>query len=354
MKIHLEIHGCHACITFFRKILNSSEIDFRYEYSKLSLTSTYLFVFTDYVHQMLLKAEKKTLQILNSAFGSVSSSTDETVKTFFNDLSQYVSNGTAALEGTGGVNRAAEISRASATSSPDNRLAQITNTLFVRIFPLIYQTTLAQRQRVLHPEYRACLEDRIGEIKPFSEITKMLEKDVSKTFEATKVLIASLNFGSQLLNQSSQLILSTFSGPACYDALLQMTYCNHCNGHGIGVKPCSGYCLNVMRGCLSQPAAEMDSSWNGFYEAVDKLISLVNRGQSLICLEDLLRSLHSRIAEPILYFSEQHLTVHSKVSILSNFYFRADSGANFEPAKTTVCISANFFFRFVTLYSFSI
>jgi hypothetical protein len=253
---------------------------------------------------MLLKAEKKTLQIMNSAFGSVSSSTDEAVKIFFDDLNQYLSNST---DYDGGY-------RPQERKITENRLAQITNSLFVRIFPLIYQTTLVQKQRELHPEYKACLQDRIADIKPSSDITKMLEKDVSKTFEATKILITSLNFGSQLLNQSNQLILSTFSGQPCYDALLKMTYCNYCSGQSSGVKPCWGYCTNVMRGCLAQPAAEMDSYWNGFYEALDKLISVVNRGQSLVCLEDLLRSLHSRIAEPILYFSEQHLSVHNKVS----------------------------------------
>lgn len=271
------------------------------------LASTAIY-FQDYVHQMLLKAEKKTLQVFVSVFGTISAATEEVVKSFFTDLNQYINNGTDIDKIN--LNKSLPDSRPS-----ENKLALITGSFFVHIFPLIYETSLMEKQ-TLHPEYRACLQKRMNHIKPFSDITKMLEKDISKTLHATKVLIMSLNFGSQVLNQSNVLALSesAFNNKQCYEALLKMTHCSYCSGHS--KKPCAGYCTNVMRGCLAQQSSEMDASWSGFYEAVDKLISMVNRGQSLVCLEDLMGSLHSRIAEPILYFSEQNPSIHSMTKVI--------------------------------------
>ncbi|KAL6965978.1 Glypican, partial [Sarracenia purpurea var. burkii] len=121
-----------------------------------------------------------------------------------------------------------------------------------------------------------------------------------------QILIDALNFGSQMLNFSNLAVLSesSYNIHQCHEALLRMSYCSRCNGLPSTVKPCSGYCLNVMRGCLAQQAGELDSAWSSFYESVDRLMSVVNRGQSIVCLEDLLRSLDSRIHEPVQYFKQ--------------------------------------------------
>ncbi|XKL62082.1 hypothetical protein PGB90_001915 [Kerria lacca] len=254
----------------------------------------------------MIKVENKTLRLFHDVFTTDATYTDEPIKTFFADLNNHLNNNT----------NIEKVPKIQDLKNGDNKLAHITSSFFVQIFPYIFQATLNQYNRRLLPEYKECLQNRMADIFPFTKHIKMLEKDISKTFEATKMLIMSLNFGSQVLN-SNLLILteSSFNAPRCYDALLKMTYCGYCNGYPGNVKPCVGYCLNVMRGCLAQQAAEVDTYWNGFYEAMDKLISMVNRGQSFVCLEDLLRSLHSRIAEPMLSFMEQSEAVQNKNDI---------------------------------------
>uniref|UniRef100_A0A669Q7H8 Glypican 5 n=1 Tax=Phasianus colchicus TaxID=9054 RepID=A0A669Q7H8_PHACC len=57
----------------------------------------------------------------------------------------------------------------------------------------------------------------------------------------------------------------------CSRALLRMQYCPHCQGLILG-KPCMGYCLNVIRGCLAY-MAEVDLHWQhvllNFYSFVN-------------------------------------------------------------------------------------
>lgn len=261
---------------------------------------------------MLLKAQTRTKLKIRDVLGTSSSAIDECVEKYFDELNKYVTNKT---EGENEYYKSQ--TQYSYLKNVESKLGQLTSSFFIRLFPIVYPLGISEGNRgQLDGEYEQCLQTHINTINPFSELTKLLEKDVAKTFEATKVLIDALNMGAQMLNFSNLLILSesSFNVQQCHEALLKMSYCSRCDGYASKVKPCAGYCLNVMRGCLAQQSAELDSAWSSFYEAVERLMSMVNRGQSLVCLEDLLRSLDSRIAEPVQYFKEQNGSVHSKVS----------------------------------------
>ncbi|XP_065213431.1 glypican-1-like isoform X2 [Planococcus citri] len=268
--------------------------------------------FTEYIHRMLLKSENKTKEVLRDVLGTSTAKIEESVKTYFDELYNYIANKNE------GENTYFKSSQNQYVKSTEQKFAQLTSSFFTRLFPSLYPLIVDEyggADRELDSEYEKCLQKNIGDINPFSELTKSLEKDTSKTFGATEILIDALNFGSQMLNFSNLLVLSESSHNIhqCHEALLRMSYCSRCNGLPSTVKPCAGYCLNVMRGCLAQQAGELDSAWSSFYEAVDRLMSVVNRGQSLVCLEDLLRSLDARIAEPVQHFKLENGSVHSKV-----------------------------------------
>lgn len=80
-------------------------------------------------------------------------------------------------------------------------------------------------------------------------------------------------------------------------------------------------CVNVIRGCLARETAHLDAPWTGYYEAVDRLVSAINNGQSSVCLEDLLRSLHSRISEAIMYAMNHVSDIQNNVSDLLHIYY---------------------------------
>lgn len=257
------------------------------------------FAFSDYVRQMMLKVESRTVRLFRDVFGTEVAPTEEHVRHFFGELEQHLNERDGVAE----------------KAATDDRVSRTTESFFARLFPYVYQATLTRNRRQLDADYKRCLETRMDSILPAMDAVRGLERDLSATLEATKALIAALELGARTLNATNlaTLVEPSFAGSRCSDALLHMTYCGLCAGHAPSVKPCAGFCLNVVRGCIAQQAAELDSHWAAFYEALRKLMSVVNRGQSLVCLEDLLRSLVSRIAEPMLTLTEHSEHVHLKV-----------------------------------------
>ncbi|KFO37818.1 Glypican-6 [Fukomys damarensis] len=52
---------------------------------------------------------------------------------------------------------------------------------------------------------------------------------------------------------------------------MKMLYCPYCRALPT-VRPCSNYCLNVMKGCLANQA-DLDTEWNLFIEKVKLSLS---------------------------------------------------------------------------------
>lgn len=48
----------------------------------------------------------------------------------------------------------------------------------------------------------------------------------------------------------------------CRRAYMRLSYCSLCRGTP-ALKPCNGFCLNVLKGCLAS-TMEMDSEWERF------------------------------------------------------------------------------------------
>lgn len=252
----------------------------------------------------MAKAESRTLRLFGQMFGQEAAvASDEHVRHFFGELVRRM----RPDDGVGGGWQTDDGGGGGGT-----RFAGVTESFFARLFPHAYEATLERRQR-LHAEYVDCLRTRMDAIFPATEAVRALERDVAATLEATRVLVAALELGARALNSSNVAALSEWAveQPGCGDALPRLAYCGLCAGQA--PKPCSGYCASAMRGCAAQLTAELDSHWSAYYEAMRKLVAVVNRGQSLVCLEDLLASLVSRIAEPMLTLSENSEHVHLKV-----------------------------------------
>jgi len=126
-------------------------------------------------------------------------------------------------------------------------------------------------------------------------------------------IIVWCRYGGQLVDEEhSRSWLGYGNTEQCSAALTRMRQCSWCDGKD--AKPCHGLCVNVIRGCLARETAHLDAPWTGYYEAVDRLVSAINNGQSSVCLEDLLRSLHSRISEAIMYAMNHASDIQNNVS----------------------------------------
>lgn len=184
---------------------------------------------------------------------------------------------------------------------------------FTDLFPLVHHHN--RHPKDFNNVYKTCLRERIGEIQPFGDIPRQIAQSLSKSLEATRLLLQSFSTGVEVLNTTESL-LTEGSGKECHEALLKMTYCPKCLG--FEAKPCSGYCLNVLRGCLTSHVTELDSPWNGYVEAMERLVIAAkhHNNEAGVNADAVIRALETRISEAIMYAMENELELDNRVSFL--------------------------------------
>ncbi|XP_025413916.1 division abnormally delayed protein [Sipha flava] len=251
-------------------------------YDLLNSTAHHL---QDHMTHMIRKSKSKTIRVLADVYVSIEGPATSLLDMFYGRLSRYV--------------------HEDPETTPASSLEDAASKLFSDLFPVVYRTVAVAFDKLdnssqFDEDYVQCLVGKSFEIRPFGDVPYMLAKDISRTFTATNVLVHALRYGGQLVDaEHSRSWLGYGNRDQCVAALTRMKQCSWCDGKDS--KPCHGLCVNVIRGCLARETAHLDAPWTGYYEAVDRLVSAINNGQSSVCLEDLLRSLHSRISEAIMY-----------------------------------------------------
>ena len=181
---------------------------------------------------------------------------------------------------------------------------------FTKLFPIAYHNAVNPHmtEQDFTETFKTCLYKTMDEIQPFGDIPNQVSKSVSKSLEATRVLVQALTLGKTVLDRSDSVLFSGTSPQqeACYGALLRMTYCPRCRGIGPSVRPCSGFCTNVMRGCLTEPASELDLAWSGYVDAVERLVVAFDGRNDPLGLnaEKAIRLLETRISDAIMHAME--------------------------------------------------
>lgn len=195
---------------------------------------------------------------------------------------------------------------------------------FTDLFPLVYHHAVMNGQpKDFTFEYKSCLKKTTADVQPLGDIPRQIAQTLSKSLDATRLLLQALSVGSEVLNITESLLVEENSktNSACHDALLKMTHCPKCKGLAGNSKPCSGYCLNVLRGCLTKYVAELDSPWNGYVEGVERLVNAVKQhnNEAGVNADAVIRALDTRISEAIMYTMGKGKEIENRVSFLLVF-----------------------------------
>ncbi|XP_063972566.1 division abnormally delayed protein [Diachasmimorpha longicaudata] len=249
------------------------------------------------------QSENKTLTLFEQVYLSMSLLSRPSIKALYQAMIDYVS----------------------PSNTPDTLQQPLTREMlqkrftefFTRLFPIAYHHAVNPRQQDFTDKFKNCLYDAIEEIQPFGDIPKQISRSVSKSLEATRVLVQALTLGKTVLDKTDTVLFYGTSPQqtACYEALLKMTYCSKCSGHGSAVRPCSGLCTNVMRGCLTEPASQLDLAWSGYVETVERLVVAVDGRTDPLGLnaERAVRQLDTRISDAIMHAMENGPSLEEKV-----------------------------------------
>ncbi|XP_033226997.1 division abnormally delayed protein [Belonocnema kinseyi] len=188
---------------------------------------------------------------------------------------------------------------------------------FMRLFPIAYHRTINPIHQDFTDSFKDCLYKAMDEIQPFGDIPKQISRSVGKSLEATRVLVQALTIGKTVLDKTDSVLFSgtSLQQESCYRALLRMTHCPKCKGIASSVKPCKGFCTNVVRGCLTEPASELDLAWSGYVETVERLVVAVDGVSDTLGLnaERAVRQLDTRISDAIMHAMENGPALEEKV-----------------------------------------
>lgn len=200
-------------------------------------------------------------------------------------------------------------------------IATSVNVFFTELFPLAYHHSAdISITKDFTSSYKECLKKSMDSISPFAEIPQQIAKSLSKSLEATRLLLQAFKIGSEVLNTTDALLIDEHStgNSQCHDALVKMTYCPKCQGLWKRTKPCSGYCLNVLRGCITKYVAELDMPWNGYVEGIESLLNAMKRNsnEAGVNADVVIKDLDTKISTAIMHYLEKGKEIDAKVSSL--------------------------------------
>ncbi|KAM9021626.1 LOW QUALITY PROTEIN: glypican-5 [Ara ararauna] len=147
---------------------------------------------------------------------------------------------------------------------------EFVNRFFDTLFPVIYNHVINPGLTDISLEYAECLQMARRDIKPFGDIPQKAIRQMGRSLLPSRTFLQALNLGIEVINTTDHLHFSK----DCSRALLRMQYCPHCQGLTLS-KPCMGYCLNIIRGCLAN-IAEVDLHWQGYIQSLEELSSAMS------------------------------------------------------------------------------
>ncbi|ELK25797.1 Glypican-5 [Myotis davidii] len=142
---------------------------------------------------------------------------------------------------------------------------EFVNRFFDSLFPLVYSHLINPAVTDSSLEYSECIRMARRDISPFGNIPQRVMGQMGRSLLPSRTFLQALNLGIEVINTTDHLLFSR----ECGRALLRMQYCPHCQGLTLS-KPCMGYCLNVVRGCLAH-MAELNPHWHAYIRSLEEL-----------------------------------------------------------------------------------
>uniref|UniRef100_A0A803YL79 Glypican 5 n=2 Tax=Meleagris gallopavo TaxID=9103 RepID=A0A803YL79_MELGA len=189
----------------------------------------------------------------------------------------------------------------------DIRTEEFVNRFFDTLFPVVYNHVINPGLTDVTLEYAQCLQMARRDIRPFGNIPNKVIGRMGRSLLPSRNFLQALNLGIEVINTTDHLHFSK----DCSRALLRMQYCPHCQGLILS-KPCMGYCLNVIRGCLAY-MAEVDLHWQEYIPSLEELSSAMHGTYDI---EHVLLNFHSLVNDALMqaHVNGQELTEQGLVS----------------------------------------
>ncbi|XP_061694913.1 glypican-5-like [Syngnathoides biaculeatus] len=201
---------------------------------------------------------------------------------------------------------------------------------FNNLFPLVYTRLINPGivgSAAVRTDMTDCLRMIRQDVKPFGPHPAVMAQELVDAMSVGRQLGLFLEEGLEVLNATEHIILTK----DCVKGLVKMVYCSHCRGLTL-IKPCVGYCLNVMRGCLAS-ISELDQPWRRYTNLLEQLTHAMVGHHSL---ELALLGARGHVNEALLYAQLHGPLITATVDKVCGLTTGAPTGTQpTEPGVTT-------------------
>ncbi|XP_042277591.1 glypican-5a [Thunnus albacares] len=229
------------------------------------LISRNVAAFQETFEVLMRQAENYTNAVLQDSYGNMADQAMGSVRELFTDISLFL-------------------------LGSELNVDELVQRFFDALFPLVYNHLINPGLSDISPGYAECVRTSSRDVRPFGGTPGLLADQIARSGVSGKLLLQALHLGIEVINTTDHLQLSR----ECRRALLKMHYCPHCQGLTQS-KPCMGYCLNVMRGCLAS-MAEIDNHWREFVRSLEGLSARMHGPQDL---EQVLLGVHTLLHDAV-------------------------------------------------------
>ncbi|KAI1882990.1 hypothetical protein AGOR_G00240610 [Albula goreensis] len=160
------------------------------------------------------------------------------------------------------------------------------------LFPSVFRRLLRPGADEPVSELDDCLRMTRQDVNPFGPHPGLMAQELPRALQAGRAMSLAMAVGKELVNATEQVSLPR----DCARALVRMQYCSHCRGLTL-IKPCAGYCLNVMRGCIAG-LSDLDQPWKRYLAILQDISSSMAGAHDL---ELALLGVRSQVNEAIIY-----------------------------------------------------
>lgn len=286
-----------------REILHNIQ---SYSYELEHLISGHADAFQDIFQYLLSFSQGHLSSLLEGAYSTLSRHALPHVNQLFSALSRHLRGANVSVEAA-------------------------VNQFFNNLFPLVYTQLInpGMDRELVWREMGDCLRMIRQDVNPFGPHPAIMAQELVGALGAGKHLGLALAEGLEVLNATEQIILSK----ECVKALVRMVYCSHCQGLTL-IKPCDGFCLNVMRGCLAS-VSELDQPWRRYTTLLEQLTHAMANQHSM---ELALLGVRTHVSEALLYAQLHGPVITPTVDKVCGLSARERTGT--KPAHSEVTTSS--------------
>ncbi|XP_035490780.2 glypican-5 isoform X1 [Scophthalmus maximus] len=241
-----------------------------YSYELEHLISGHSDAFQDMFQYLLSFSQGHLSSLLEGTYSPLSRHTLPHVNQLFSSLSLYLCGANVSVEAS-------------------------VQQFFNNLFPLVYTRLInpgIEGSMTEASEMGDCLRMIRQDVNPFGPYPAAMAQELAGALGAGRQLGLALEEGVEVMNATEHVSLSK----ECVKGLVKMVFCSHCRGLTL-IKPCVGYCLNVMRGCLAS-VSELDQPWRRYTSLLEQLTHAMAGQHSL---ELALLEVRGRVHNALLY-----------------------------------------------------